>query len=205
MCETEESAVTFVSRWCGTKALTSGDVLAAAKSSLWLLIADQSLITLINGRGFWGPDLWGLLSVSVQLKRSRRRPKERVSPVGAISGLTADTSQMDPVASVQDSVFGERYLLLTDQKKPLLRGEGRGGQLFLLFSEHIFDSFFSHPQGRFLNYIAVIHNDKVDIVPFSTDGGGVLFSELSLWNYPRYFHFPAAVKWLKDTDHTVWK
>lgn len=91
--------MTFVSRWCGTKPLTSGDVLAAAKSSLRLLIADQSLITLINGRGFWEPDLWGLLSVSVQLKRSRRRPEERASPMGAISGLTADTSQMDPVAS----------------------------------------------------------------------------------------------------------
>lgn len=49
VCETKESAVTFVSRWYGTKPLTSGDVLAAAKSYLWLLIADQGLITLING------------------------------------------------------------------------------------------------------------------------------------------------------------
>lgn len=31
-----------------------------------------------------------------------------LSPVGAISGLTADTSQMDLVASVQDGMFGER-------------------------------------------------------------------------------------------------
>lgn len=116
VCETKESAVTFVSRWYGTKPLTSRDVSAPAKSYLWLLIADQGLITLINGRSIWGPDLWGLLSVSVQLKRSRRRPEERVSPVGAISRLTADTSQMDPVASVQDGMFGERYLLLTDHK-----------------------------------------------------------------------------------------
>lgn len=94
--------MTFVSRWYGTKPLTSGDALPAAKSCLWLLIADQGLITLINGQGIWGPDLWGLLSVSVQLKRSRGRPEECESPVGAISGLTADTSQMDPVASVQD-------------------------------------------------------------------------------------------------------
>lgn len=105
MCETKESVVTFVSRWYGTKSSSSGDVLAAAKSYLWLLIADQGLITLINGRGIWGPDLWGLLSVSVQLKRSHRMHKERVSPVGAISGLTADTSQMDPVASVWNGTF----------------------------------------------------------------------------------------------------
>lgn len=97
--------VTFVSRWYGTKPLTSGDVLAAAKSYLWLLIADQGLITLINGLGIRGPDLLGLLSVSVQLKRSRRRPEECASPVGAISGLTA--SQMDPVASVQDGMIGD--------------------------------------------------------------------------------------------------
>lgn len=108
--------MTFVSRWYGTKPLTSRDVLATAKSYLWLLIADQGLITLINGRGIWGPDLRGLLSVSVQLKRSHRRPEECVSPVGAVSGLTADTSQMDPVASVQGDMFGERYLLLTDHK-----------------------------------------------------------------------------------------
>ena len=49
VCETKESVVTFVSRWCGTKPLSSGDVSAAAKSYLWLLIADQGLITLING------------------------------------------------------------------------------------------------------------------------------------------------------------
>lgn len=78
VCETKEAVVTFVSRWYGTKPFTSRDVSAAAKSYLWLLIADQGLITLINGRGIWGPDLWGLLSVSVQLKRSRRRPEERV-------------------------------------------------------------------------------------------------------------------------------
>lgn len=59
MCETKESVVTFVSRWCGTKSSSSRDVLAAAKSYLWLLIADQGLITLINGTGIWGPDLWG--------------------------------------------------------------------------------------------------------------------------------------------------
>lgn len=105
VCETKESMVTFVSRWYGTKPLTSGDVLAAAKSYLWLLIADQGLITLINGLGIRGPDLLGLLSVSVQLKRSRRRPEECASPVGAISGLTA--SQMDPVASVQDGMIGD--------------------------------------------------------------------------------------------------
>lgn len=108
VCETKESVVTFVSRWCGTKPLASMDVSATAKSYLWLLIADQGLITLINGSGIWGPDLWGLLSASVRLKRSRRRPEECASPQGAISGLTADTSQMDPVASVQDGVFGER-------------------------------------------------------------------------------------------------
>lgn len=39
-----------------------------------------------------------LLSVSLQLKRSRRKPEERVGPAGAISALTADASQMDPVA-----------------------------------------------------------------------------------------------------------
>lgn len=60
--------------------------------------------------------MWGLLTVSVQLKRSHGRPEECVNPRGAISGLTADTSQMDPVASVQDGMFEERYLLLTDQK-----------------------------------------------------------------------------------------
>lgn len=203
MCETKESVVTFVSRWCGTKPLTSGDVLAAAKSSLWLLIADQSLITLINGRGFWGPGLWGLLSVSVQLKRSRRRPKERASPVGAISGLTADTSQMDPVASEQDSVFGERYPLRTDQKKPLLRGEG--GQLFLLFSEHIFYPLFLSSTRPLPKLYRRNSQWQSRHSTFFHRRWGVLFSGLSLWNYLWYFHFPAAVKWLKDTDHTVWK
>lgn len=100
----------------------------------------------------------GLLSVSVQLKRSHRRPEERVRPVGAISGLTADTSQMDPVASVQ-----EKDLLLTDQKKSLLRRR-RGGKTF--------SSPFSHSQGRLLNYSSVIRSDKVDLAPFSTDRGG---------------------------------
>lgn len=131
--------MTFVSRWYGTKPLIVRDFLAAAKSCLWSLIADQSLITLINGRGFWGPDLQGLLSVSVKLKRSHRRPEEYASPRGAISGLTADTLQMDPVASVQNSMFRERYLLLTDQKKYSLRG---GQKAFLAFSANIFfDSF----------------------------------------------------------------
>lgn len=76
VCETKESVVTFVSRWYGTKPLTSGNGLPAAKSCLWLLIADQGLITLINGQGIWGADLRGLLSVSVQLKRSHRKPEE---------------------------------------------------------------------------------------------------------------------------------
>lgn len=31
-----------------------------------------------------------------------------LSPMGAISGLTGDTLQMDPVASVQDGMFGKR-------------------------------------------------------------------------------------------------
>lgn len=57
VCVTKESAVTFVSRWYGTKPFTKQNVLAAAKSYLWLLIADQGLITLINGLGIWGPDL----------------------------------------------------------------------------------------------------------------------------------------------------
>lgn len=93
-----------------------------------------------------GPDLWGLLSVSMQLKRSRRRPEECASPVGAIPGLTADTSQMDPVASVQDGMFGERYLILTDHKKDSLSTcegiEGRGKKgfscIFFLFPLDIF-------------------------------------------------------------------
>lgn len=49
VCETKASAVTLVSRWFGTKPLTGGDVSAAAKSYLWLTIANQGLITLING------------------------------------------------------------------------------------------------------------------------------------------------------------
>ena len=120
VCETRESVVTLVSRWCGTRPLTGEDVLAPAKSYLWLLIADQGLITLINGCGTWGPDLSGLLSVSVQLKRSRRRPVECVGPMGVISGLTADTSQMDPVASVQDGMFEESDLLLTHHRNTSL-------------------------------------------------------------------------------------
>lgn len=154
VCETKESVVTFVSRWYGTKPLTSGNVSAAAKSYLWLLIADQGLITLINGQGIWGPDLWGLLSVSVQLKRSHRKPEERVSPVSAISGLTADTSQMDLVALVQNGMFGERYLLLTIRKphQEHLRLEGK--KSFHAFpSEYIFYFSLSYTQAPFLNYV----------------------------------------------------
>ena len=136
--------MTFVSRWYGTKPLTSRDFLAAAKSCLWLLIADQSLITLINGRGFRGPDLQGLLSVSVKLKRSRRRPEEYVSPPGAISGLTADTLQMDPVASVQRGMFRERYPLLTDQKKYSLREGAKSSSCLSL------PAFFFSPPALFL-------------------------------------------------------
>lgn len=55
------------------------------------------------------------ISISV-VKRSHRKPEERVSPVGAIFGLTADTSQMDLVALVQNGMFGQRYLLLTIRK-----------------------------------------------------------------------------------------
>lgn len=145
VCETKDSVVTFVSRWYGTKPLTSGDVSAAAKSYLWLLIADQGLITLINGSGIWGPDLWGLLSVSVKLKRSRRRTEERARPVGAIRELTADTSQMEPVASIQGGMFGERYLLLTISKphRKHLRLEREKG-FFMLFILNIFSTFLSH-------------------------------------------------------------
>lgn len=82
----------------------------------------------------------------MQLKRSRRRPEECASPAGAIPGLTADTSQMDPVASVQDGMFGERYLILTDHKKDSLSTcegiEGRGKKgfscIFFLFPLDIF-------------------------------------------------------------------
>lgn len=100
--ETKEPVVTFVSRWCGTEALAAADVSAAAKSYLWLLIAGQGLITLINGMSIWGPGLRGLLSVSVQLKRSHRRPVENGGAGGvvgggdrgrgSVSGLIADTS-----------------------------------------------------------------------------------------------------------------
>lgn len=94
-----------------------------------------------------GPDLWGLLSVSMQLKRSRRRPEECASPAGAIPGLTADTSQMDPVASVQDGMFGERYLILTDHKKDSLstcegiEGRGKKGFSCIFFSLFPLDIF----------------------------------------------------------------
>lgn len=48
-----------------------------------------------------------LLSASLQLKGSRRKPEERVSPAGAVSALTADASQGDPVALAQSVMFGE--------------------------------------------------------------------------------------------------
>lgn len=88
----KESAVTFVSRWFG-KTHTSPapptphlqpDVSAAAKSCRRLTTTDRGgLITLINGRGVWGGRFVALLSVSLQLKRSHRKPEERVSPAGA--------------------------------------------------------------------------------------------------------------------------
>ena len=54
--------------------------------------------------------------------------------MGAISGLTADTSQMDPVAE-QGGMFGERDICyLHIRSKPHLGG--RGKKAFL--SEHIF-------------------------------------------------------------------
>lgn len=87
--------------------LTSGDVSAAAKSRPRLTTADRGLITLINGRGVWGGGFVALLSVSLQLKRSRRKPEERVSPAGAVSSLTADASQGDPVALAQSVMFGK--------------------------------------------------------------------------------------------------
>lgn len=87
--ETKEPVVTFVSRWCGTEALAAADVSAAAKSYLWLLIAGQGLITLINSMSIWGPGLRGLLSVSVQLKRSHRRPVENRGGGGGATGAGA--------------------------------------------------------------------------------------------------------------------
>lgn len=62
-----------------------------------------------------------------------------LSPAGAISGLTADTSQMDPVASVQGGMFGERdicylHIISTSQAR-----EGKKG--FLL---NIYSTFRSH-------------------------------------------------------------
>lgn len=48
-----------------------------------------------------------------------------LSPVGAISGLTADISQMDPVASVQDGVFGERDICYFQTVRKTSRG-GKG-------------------------------------------------------------------------------
>lgn len=68
--------------------------------------------------------MWGLLSVSVQLKRSRRKSEEAVGPVGAISGLAADTSQMDPVALVQN-MFAEGYLLLHLRGNSALASQAR--------------------------------------------------------------------------------
>lgn len=129
----------------------AGTAYPAAKSCLRLLIADQGLITLINGHGIWGADLRGLLSVSVQLKGSHRKPEEHVSPVGTISGLTADTSQMDPVALVQNGMSGERYLLLTigEPHHEHHRRE-RGKKAFhALPSEYIFYSSLSHTRRPF--------------------------------------------------------
>lgn len=182
VCETKESVVTFASRWYATKPLASGSVWAAAKSYLRLLIADQGLITLINGQGIEGPDLWGLLSVSVQLKRSRRMSEEAVGPVGAIPGLAADTSQMDPVALVQN-MFAEGYRLLHLHRNSALASRAgvmeREKMAFCALPSECL-TFFSPPctQALFLNYTVVIHNDKVDLAPFLTDRGGVLFSEL---------------------------
>lgn len=84
------------------------DASAAAKSYLWLLIADQGLITLINDGGIWGPDMWSFYQYHCSLKGPVGGLRSVLSPVGAIPGLTADTSQMDPVASVQGGVSGER-------------------------------------------------------------------------------------------------
>lgn len=69
-------------------------------------------------------------------------------------------------------------------------------------------NFFSSPslctQALFLNYTVVIHNDKVDLAPFPTDrGGGGCSLSSNCEIRPATFHFPAAVKWLKDTDQPV--
>lgn len=182
VCETKESVVTFASRWYATKPLASGSVWAAAKSYLRLLIADQGLITLINGQDIGGPDLWGLLSVSVQLKRSRRKSEEAVGPVGAISGVAADTSQMDPVTRVRN-MFAEGYWLLHLHRNSApayqARITEREKMAFCALPSECLTFFFPPcTQALFLNYAVVIHNDKVDLAPFPADRGGVLFSEL---------------------------
>lgn len=64
----------------------------------------------------WGQICGGFYQYQCSLKGPVGGLRSVLSPVGAISGLTADTSQMDPVASVQDGMFGGRYLLLTDHK-----------------------------------------------------------------------------------------
>ena len=90
--------------------------------------------------------MWGLLSVSVQLKRSRRKSEEAVGPVGAISGLAADTSQMDPVTLVQN-MFAEGYRLLHLHRNSALASHARVKERktengFLRSSIRMFNFFF---------------------------------------------------------------
>lgn len=77
VCETKESVVTFASRWYATKPLASGSVWAAAKSYLRLLIADQGLITLINGQDIGGQICGGFYQYQCSLK----------GPVGSLKRL----------------------------------------------------------------------------------------------------------------------
>lgn len=59
-------------------------------------------------------------------------------------------------------------------------------------------------QAPFPELRAAFHNDKVDLAPFfpaTVLGFCSLSSNCEI--SPCYFHFPAAVKWLKDTDQPL--
>lgn len=142
--------------------------------------------------------MWGLLSVSVQLKRSRRRPEECVSSRGCYfwtncRHITDGSCGIGTGRHVWGEISVTLHIISTSQA----REEKKGLSCFL--SEHIF---LSHTP-RFLNYTAVIHNDKVDLAPFSTDRRGFCSVSSHCEISPGTFHFPAAVKWLKDTDQPV--
>lgn len=114
-----------------------------------------------------------LLSVSMQLKRSHRKPEECVSPVSAISSTNcrhlADRSYNTGTKHRDLEKISITYYKKSSPRT--FQARGKTGLSCLSIRIYFLLLSLTHT-SPFPELRAVFHNDKVDLAPFSTDRGG---------------------------------